>query len=138
MRLAYAMAPEPQIAGQPWAQGVTVTGSPVVADAGNPNAFAPVANRILNVKFAVDGVLFRPNLGRLATLVLGGTSVAYTTWYYDNVLVKWVQFGPAAATTAAASVALLNVGSLMIPGIQWFAQITTVTGAVTSFRYTFT
>lgn len=125
------------INGVAWALGVVVTGSPVVTDPADPNSSAPAANRILVANWAEMGTLYRGaiNPARLMFLIKGGTSLAYQPWFYDNTITKWVKFG--AGNFSNADVAGAAIPCVFVPGMQVYVQITTVTGAVTEFRYTF-
>jgi hypothetical protein len=123
-----------------WSDGCRVTGNPVGTDPA-PNVTQPSANRILTLDFRAARLIYRFSSQGLAffpCFVEGGTSVAIDKWFFDSALGVWVKYG-VTVTTAFASTSIIGPGEqlMIIPGIKWFFQITTVTGAVTAFNYAF-
>lgn len=127
-----------------WSNGCRVTGNPVVTDP-SPNVTPPAANRILTLDYRAARMFYKYGVsgGSLFPCCTeGGTSVAVDTWFFDATLNLWVKFlafgGPSTISNfGTASIINPGLGFFIVPGMKWFFQIVTVTGAVTAFSYAF-
>jgi len=102
----------------------TVGGGALPNDA-DPNEAEPPAERVF--RFPSDLGLSINGQSRVVIIIVGGTSLTYRGWWFDDTARKWFALGGAATITqATTNIAALGVGSMV--GAKIFVQMVANSG----------
>lgn len=112
----------------------TIGGSALSTDP-SPNVTPPAANRIVRYGSRTNRLTVQGS-GQLRAIAVGGTTISFQPWYFDDFFATWIALGVAVTLTSANTTVTLAGISLLggFYGAQFFMQITANTG-VQAFGY---
>jgi hypothetical protein len=110
-----------------------ITGAANFTDAGDPNAVAPSASRIVTIPpnvlvFNEAANAIQRNGLLMSCFLADGTSASLRGWWKDDVQNLWTPLGFAATAVTYATTNAFHMQIRHMPGVKLFVQVTANTG----------